>query len=700
MNVVASDENRAMPVRRLEFRARLRDFLTVHDRLATGLFIAALVLFAVTRLWGLERFPIYFFTDEAVPVLSGADLVHHHFRGADGHLLPTYFQNGLYWNLGTSVYIHALTYELFGYSVFATRAVSALVALSAGAAVSLTLRDVFRCRAWWVGAALLVVTPAWFLHSRTAFETVMATAFYAWTLYFYLRYVRFRDRSIYAAVLFAGLAFYTYSPMQFVLLASAVAFGVSNARLHMADWRRTLRLIPLTSILAFPHLRFAAYHGEDTYSHLRVLDSYWVRPGLSLQDKLGEFLHQYNVALSPSYWFGADPHVDLVRHMMKGYGNISALEAPFILLGVAVCLWQVRIPTVRTLILAALTAPMGTALVEVQITRAMAMLVPLTLLGGIGASLTLDALARRYRYNAVAIASFALVAAAGLAMTGDALANGPTWYTGNQQGDMQYGARQLAAVMDQMLADDQGVSFVVSPDWANGTDSVFRFLMPGEPRMRVASIQEYRLRRTEIPAGAIFVLPTAQFVDATTDPHFSTPEVVKIVDYPSGEPGFYFVRLSYAPDADRVFADEALVRRTPVTDILTIDKEMATVVHSPLDLGRIEDIFDGDAFTLARTTEANPAEFDVTFGNARALGGVSVTTRTMRARVDVDIFPVSGGQPVRISAELANVQADPTLVLRVDGPPLATQHVRISVRDLDQPGDDAHVHVRDIGFDD
>jgi hypothetical protein len=71
----------------------------------------------------------------------------------------------------------------------------------------------------------------------------------------------------------------------------------------------------------------------------------------------------------------------------------------------------------------------------------------------------------------------------------------------------------------------------------------------------------------------------------------------------------------------------------------------------------------------------------------------------MRARVDVDIFPVSGGQPVRISAELANVQADPTLVLHVDGPPLATQHVRISVRDLDQPSDDAHVHVRDISFD-
>ena len=149
---------------------------TLHVRamsLDTALFLGALLVFALTRLIGLENFPIYFFTDEAIQTVQAASFLHNGFRDAAGILFPTYFQNGSYYNLSVSVYAQVLPYLLFGYSLFITRAVSVCIALSGAAAVGLTLKQIFKVRWWWVGTLLLAATPAFFLHSRTAFETVI-----------------------------------------------------------------------------------------------------------------------------------------------------------------------------------------------------------------------------------------------------------------------------------------------------------------------------------------------------------------------------------------------------------------------------------------------------------------------------------------------------------------------------------------------
>src|SRR5262249_24552274 len=195
--------------RRLPERRR-----AVRPQLDVVLFAGALAVFLATRLIGLDRFPIYFFTDEAVQTVAVADFLHHGLRNSLGELLPTYFPNGLSLNLSTSVYLQVVPYAAFGFSIFATRATSVLVALSGTAAVALLLRDVFRARFWWLGALVLSATPAWFLHSRTAFETVLATSLYAWFLYCYLRARGASPRWLYAAVVFAALGFYAYAASQ------------------------------------------------------------------------------------------------------------------------------------------------------------------------------------------------------------------------------------------------------------------------------------------------------------------------------------------------------------------------------------------------------------------------------------------------------------------------------------------------------
>ena len=70
----------------------------------------------------------------------------------------------------------------------------------------------------------------------------------------------------------------------------------------------------------------------------------------------------------------------LVRHRMEGYGNLSVWLLPFFLIGVGWCLWKIKSPAPRAVLLVALVTPMGAALVEdVGITRVLAFTIPASL---------------------------------------------------------------------------------------------------------------------------------------------------------------------------------------------------------------------------------------------------------------------------------------------------------------------------------
>src|SRR6185312_12443481 len=110
----------------------------------SALFALALAIFLGTRLIALERFPIYFFSDEAIQSVSAASFLHNGLSDGFGHQLPTFFQNAGIFSLDTSVYAQIVPYALFGYSEYATRGTSVLIAFFGMVAVGLTLRDVFK----------------------------------------------------------------------------------------------------------------------------------------------------------------------------------------------------------------------------------------------------------------------------------------------------------------------------------------------------------------------------------------------------------------------------------------------------------------------------------------------------------------------------------------------------------------------------
>ena len=238
----------------------------------------SLLLYLSTHLIGLTRFPIYFFTDEAAQTVLAADLVRDGFRNYAHELLPAFFENGGNYRLGLSVYAQVLPYMMFGKSVFVTRATAALLTLIAAVSIALILRQVFKSVYWWSGVLFLAITPAWFLHSRTAFEVTLGVSFYALFLYLYLLYRYRSPKYLYLALLAAGLAFYSFSTFQFVVPVTGLLLAISDWRYHWQNRRTVLLGLLLIAVILLPYLRFNLAHRLANEESLASLGSYLTQP--------------------------------------------------------------------------------------------------------------------------------------------------------------------------------------------------------------------------------------------------------------------------------------------------------------------------------------------------------------------------------------------------------------------------------------
>jgi 4-amino-4-deoxy-L-arabinose transferase-like glycosyltransferase len=303
--------------------------------LDTALGLLALLTFAATRLIGLAEYPIYFFTDEAANSVLAAEFLANGFHDQFGQLFPTYFQNGPSLSLSTSVYAQLLPQVVFGQSVFVTRAVPAIITLTGALAVGLIFKHIFKSRWWWTSILLLALTPAWFLHSRTAFEHPLWVSFFAWFLYFYLRYRTDQPRHLITAILFGALSFYSYNGGQLGLAVLALLLIVVDWRYHRQHRRMAVIGLTIATLCALPYLRFQLDHGGEVSAHLQLLDSYWVQD-LPLSEKLSRLANEYLYGLRPDYWYAPDNSRDLIRHQMKGYGNLPWLTLPFAILGLII----------------------------------------------------------------------------------------------------------------------------------------------------------------------------------------------------------------------------------------------------------------------------------------------------------------------------------------------------------------------------
>lgn len=680
--------------------------LTQVVTLEIALLLSALAIYAFTRLYALQDFPIYFFTDEAVQTVRAAELIRDGLRDAvTGTFLPTFLANENF-DLGFSVYAQLIPYWLFGYSMVVTRGVSALFTVLGALAVGLTLRRVFNLTYGWTGILLLALTPAWFLHSRTAFETAMMTGLYACFLYGYLRYRTGSPRWLYAALVAGALAFYTYTPGQLVIVLTGLLLLISDWRYH---WRAENRITLLWSaglllLLVLPYMRFQVDNPDAGYAELRTRGADWLAPDLSFVQRAALLLGEYLQGLNPAYWY-FENETDLSRHRMLGYSHLGWWALPLMAVGLWLVLKNIRQGEYRALLLALLAAPAGAALTEISITRALPFIVPATLVAGLGLSYLLEQAENfNLRRSWVTGASLLVLGGFSLGMLSDALVNGPTWFTNYSMFGMQYGARQLfGEAVPRYLAANPTARIYLSPNWANGTNLLAQFFYPkADPaRLRIESLEYFRERPKfdELTPDVTLVLLPEEYTVALQEPKFADIQVVEVVPYPNSAPGFYFLKMRYSDQAAAIFEAEAEARRQPVTDNVLIDGEPVTVVHSRLDFGNPQNWFDSDPFTLARGEEANPLLIDLQFANPRPVTQVTLNTGTMVSfEVTVEVYSLSEPEPAVYTQRFADLPPDPQVEIALQGAPADVTRVIISIFDESPTTNPIHIHVREVAL--
>jgi len=658
------------------------------------LMAAALAVYLATRFIGLDSYPIYFFTDEAVQTVLAADLVHNDFRDYQDELLPTYFINGGQYNLGTSVYLQILPWLIFGKSIWVTRGTSVLVSLLAALSIWLMLKDNLKSKFAFAGILLLSITPAWFLHSRTAFETVTAVSFYAAFLAAYLQYRQGKPKFLPVAVAMGALCFYSYSPAQLVMAVTALLLLVVDFRTHMRNWKIVLISLGVAVLLAAPYVRFLILHPDENKRHLEILGSYWIKE-VPFGNKLGIYFQEYLKMLNPLYWFLPNK-LDLERHLMKGYGHLLLWTAPFYFLGFVQAVKKIKEPQYRILLIATLAAPSGAALAGAAITRSLFMVIPAVTLTAVGLDQVLG-WAEGIKLPKLALPLFVFVTLTSVngIMLGDALINGPLWYSDYSLSGQQYGAKQVFAEIKKLVDEDPERKVFLSPSWANGTDVVARFFFDDPIPFKMGSIDNYLFEKQEIDPDQVFILIPEELERAKTSGKFKTIEIYKTLDYPNGQPGFYFLHLAYADNIDEIFAEEKAAR-TALSETTLYDPQghKLLVSYPTLDMGNIENLFDGDGNTLVRTLESNPMQLVIKPAGELTVKRIIIHIGGTATTIDVVVTPADGSGTIRIkkiledSSDFRSVEIDLAQ-------PVKAGTIELTILNTNDV-DFAHVHVWEV----
>lgn len=656
------------------------------------LFWLGMAFYLLTRLVALDKFPIYFFSDEAIQTMSAFDLINNGFRDFQGKLFPVYFQNGQQYNLSLSVWLQVLIAWL-PRSVWLTRALPAMISLVFPLSVSLWARDFLRSKHWWLVPLLISALPAWFLHSRTAFETSLGVSFYSLFLFFYLRYRSKNRKNLLLALLFGACAFYSYAPLQLVVVATGLVLLIVDWRYHFHDTKSLLFGLVTLLLLALPYILFQLNHQQALSNHLHLLRSYWLSD-IPLLNKLGIFLGKWLQGLNPLYWFFPN-QTDLVRHQMKGLGHLPWFFLPFFLVGLWQSIKNWKEPACRLALIAMFVAPLGAAIADIAITRVLVMVVPFSLLIFLGLNQTLEFLRNKNLlrnlpayFSAIAIAIFSIW------MGWYAIVKGPLWYSDYGLYGMQWGGQQLSQKISEFIQDNPQSKLKLSPAWANNTDIIMRYFLGDPLPLEIGTIREFDLYYQELDPNQVFIVTPEEYSWLVQNPKFDQIEVLDSQEWPDGRKGFTFLRLAYSPQARQIFEVDLQQRRQPEVSEFDMLGQQVNITYSRLDLGTIAHIFDGDNATPLRTFEANPLVISIEFPQPIELQKVTAMVGAPATRLCAAITLDKSGQKLIFAETLPSSDQIRPITISF-GETYQVSQLKIWVENINEP-EPTHVHLWEL----
>jgi hypothetical protein len=432
-----------------------------------------------------------------------------------------------------------------------------------------------------------------------------------------------------------------------------------------------------------------------------MIDSYWFHP-ITLTEKITTFIKTFAYGLSPAYWFVPNSH-DIVRHRMDDMGHILIWEAPFILIGILVCLWNIRKSAYRAVLLAALATPVGASLVDISVTRVLSFVVPASLLAGLGLDWLLTMGHRRIfkkrgSYVLVSLAVFSLLAGGSLAMLRIALVDGPLWFQDYGLYGIQYGAEQLFVdTIPALLEKNPQSNVIVSPNWANGADEFIRYFLTPDQQLRVRtdSIEGYLFKRMPLNPTDIYILTASEYDKAVASPKFKYVKFERLIPYPDGTPGFYIVQMEYADNVDAIFAIEKEERKKLLEADVLIDGQMVHLRYSRIDMGEPKNMFDGDHFTLMRGMEANPFILELTFPEPRSVSGVEADCGMAVVQLTAQLYADDSSQPLTYQFTRSSESNDPKFSMKFGDSPHMVSKIHFEFFNQ-AAGETANIHIFEL----
>jgi hypothetical protein len=201
--------------------------------------------------------------------------------------------------------------------------------------------------------------------------------------------------------------------------------------------------------------------------------------------------------------------------------------------------------------------------------------------------------------------------------------------------------------------------------------------------------------RQSLNESDYLILTQPEFAQAIASPKFKNIQIVKLLNYPDGTPGFYIIHLAYADNADEIFTQEKIARSQPEEGEVVIDNQMVKIKYSRLDMGGPENIFDGDIYTLMRGLEANPFIVELDFPEPRTISQVIADFANMDFTLTLKLYANAGQAPVVYEKTYRGEPGNPHVEIPVDQGPALVSKLRMEILSLNG-GSQPHIHVREL----
>ena len=266
------------------------------------------------------------------------------------------------------------------------------------------------------------------------------------------------------------------------------------------------------------------------------------------------------------------------------------------------------------------------------------------------------------------------------------------WFQNYGLGGMQYGAKQIFGEIKTYKEDHPGTVVTLSPSWANGTDTIARFFFDDPLPFQMGSIEGYFYEKKPLDESMLFIMIPEEYKKVLENPKFAGFQVEKIIYYPNGEPGFYFVHLRYSDQIDQILVEEQAARRILQETDLQINGRNALVKYSYLDMGDIPNLFDGNDNTLVRTFEANPMEIQISLAEEELISSVRVRVGGTPTRIDLQISGSDGGLNLQETVRESPTPRDVIFELEK---PTSINWISLAIKSI-YDGEPAHVHVWEV----